>query len=67
MAHWVKDPALPLLWFRIEPWRRFDPWPRNLHRLQVQPKPANQPTDTPPPKKKPHGDLERLSYLPKHT
>ena len=28
----VKDPAMSLLW------HRFDPWPRNFHMLQVQPK-----------------------------
>ena len=36
MAQWVKDPALPLLWHRSQ--LRFDPWLRNFHTLQVQPK-----------------------------
>lgn len=32
MAQWVKDPALSLLWFGI------DPWARNFHILQAWPK-----------------------------
>ena len=31
LAHWVKDPALPQLWLR------FNPWPGNFHVLQARP------------------------------
>ena len=43
MAQWVKDPALLMmqLWLRL--WHRFDPWPRNIHMLWVQPKNKNKP------------------------
>ena len=27
MAQWVKDPALPQLWYRLQLWLRSDPWP----------------------------------------
>ena len=32
MAQGTKNPELPQLWLR------FNPWPRNFHRLQVWPK-----------------------------
>ena len=38
MAQWVKDPAFLQLWHRSQLWLSFDPWPENLHMLQVQPK-----------------------------
>ena len=48
MAQQVKDPVLSLLW------RGFDPWPRNLHVLQTQPKTKTKtktkPSSTPPQK-----------------
>ena len=28
-AQWVKDPALPQLWLRLQLWLRSDPWPGN--------------------------------------
>ena len=34
----LKDSALSLLCFRLILWLRFDPWPRNFHLLQAQPK-----------------------------
>ena len=37
-AQWVKDPVLPQLWQRSQMQLRFDPWPRNFHIPQVQPK-----------------------------
>ena len=37
-GEWVKDPALPQLWHCSKMWLGLDPWPRNFHRLQVQPK-----------------------------
>ena len=30
MAHQVKDPALSLLWLRLQLWCGFNPWPRNF-------------------------------------
>ena len=36
VEQWVKDPVLPQLWHRLQ--LTFDPWPRNFHMLQVQPK-----------------------------
>ena len=38
MAQWVKDPALPLLWFKSLLWHGFDLWPRNFYMLRVRPK-----------------------------
>ena len=38
LAEWVKDRALPQLWCRSQRWLRFDPWPRNFHMSQEQPK-----------------------------
>ena len=35
---WIKDPALSLQRLRSLLWHGFDPWPRNLHMLWVQPK-----------------------------
>ena len=37
-VHWVKDPALSLQRLRLLLWHRCDPWPRNFHMLQVEPK-----------------------------
>ena len=34
----VKDLALSLQWAGLLLWHRFDPWPRDLHMLWVQPK-----------------------------
>ena len=31
----LKDPVLPQLWCRLQMWPGFNPWPRNLHVLQV--------------------------------
>ena len=31
LAHWVKDPALPLLQHRSQMQLGFDPWPGNFH------------------------------------
>ena len=33
----LKDPALPQLWHRLPLQLGFNPWPRNLHMLWVQP------------------------------
>ena len=41
MAQQVKDPVLSLLWFWLQPWLGFDPWPGNFHMLRVQPKKKN--------------------------
>ena len=30
MAQWVKDLALSLLWLWLQPWLRFNSWPREL-------------------------------------
>ena len=38
MAQQVKDPASSLLGIESLLWRGFDPWPRNLHMLQMWPK-----------------------------
>ena len=38
MALQYKDPALPKLWHRSQPWRSFDPWPGNFHMSGVQQK-----------------------------
>ena len=38
VAKWVKELALSLLGFRSLLWHRFNPWPRNFHMPQVQPK-----------------------------
>ena len=38
MAERVKDLELSLQWLRSLLWCRLDPWLRNLHMLQVQPK-----------------------------
>ena len=40
MAKWVKDPALPLLW------KRFDPWPGNLCMMLAQPKKKKKPKNS---------------------
>jgi len=37
-VQWVKDPAMLQLQHRSQLWFGFDPWPRNFHTLQVQPK-----------------------------
>ena len=31
MAQWVKDPALSLLWLRLQLWHWFYLWPQNFH------------------------------------
>ena len=36
LAQWVNDPALLQLWRRSHLRVGFDPWPRELHMLQVQ-------------------------------
>ena len=49
MTQWVKDPALPQLWHRLQLWLRFDPWPENSHMLLVWPKklpPQNKKTSS---------------------
>ena len=38
MAQWVKDLVLSLQWLGLLLWCGFDPWPRNFHMLEVQPK-----------------------------
>ena len=37
VAQWVKDLALPQLWYKLEVQRRFDPWVGNFYMPQVQP------------------------------
>ena len=37
-APWVKDLALPELWYRLQLWLRFSSWTRNFHMPWVQPK-----------------------------
>lgn len=39
MAQWVEDPALP------QQLLVFDPWPRNLHVMHVQPEAKKRYTD----------------------
>ena len=39
VVQWVKDLALPQLWYRWHPWLGFDPWPRNFHLPWVCPPP----------------------------
>ena len=36
LTKWVKDSALLQLWCRLQLRLGFDPWPGNLHMLQVQ-------------------------------
>ena len=36
VAQWVKDLALPQLWYRSQLYLTFSPWPGNFHRLWVQ-------------------------------
>ena len=55
MAQWVKDPALSLQQLRQLLWHRFDPWPRNFHMPQVQPKANKKPT---------HPTQENPEYTP---
>ena len=38
VVQWVKDQVLPHVWHRLQLWLRFDPWPKNFHTPQVQPK-----------------------------
>ena len=38
MAQWVKDLVLSLLWLRLLPWHKFDPWSEKFRVLWVQPK-----------------------------
>ena len=38
VAQWVKDLVFPQLPCRLQLQLRFDPWPRNFHMLQAQPK-----------------------------
>ena len=35
MAQWVKETALSVRQLLLLLWRGFDPWPRNIHMLQV--------------------------------
>ena len=35
VVQWVKDLAVSLLWLWLQLWCGFDPWPRNLHMLEV--------------------------------
>ena len=28
LVQWVKDPALPQLWHKSQPWPGFNPWPK---------------------------------------
>ena len=37
LAHWVGDTELLWLWRRLQLQLHFDPWPGNIHILQVQP------------------------------
>ena len=39
VVQWVKDLALPQLWYRWHPWLGFNPWPRNFHLPWVCPPP----------------------------
>ena len=34
LARWVKDPALPQLWCRLQLWLGFSPWPGNFHMCE---------------------------------
>ena len=36
MVQWVKDPALPQQWHRLQMQLRFNPWPRKFHMPWVQ-------------------------------
>ena len=38
MVQWVKDLALSPLWLWLQLQSIFEPWPRNFHMLQEQPK-----------------------------
>ena len=38
MVQWVKDPALPQLWYRLQLWHRFSPWLWNFHMPWMWPK-----------------------------
>ena len=38
VAQWVKDSALPLLWFRSLLRHKFNPWPRNFFMPWAQTK-----------------------------
>ena len=45
VTQWMKDPVLSMLWLQSLLWRRFDPWPRNFHMMQVRPKKINMHTN----------------------
>ena len=38
VAQWVRYLVLSLLWLKLGLWHRFDPWPENFCKPQVQPK-----------------------------
>ena len=38
MVQWVKDPALPHIWCRLQLQHGFNPSPKNFHKLRVQEK-----------------------------
>lgn len=38
MVPWVRDPALPQLWYSSYMWLRFSPWLWNFHMFWVSPK-----------------------------
>ena len=38
----LKDPELPQLWHRSQPWLRFNPRPGNFHMLQGQVQPLKK-------------------------
>ena len=37
-AWWIKDPVLLQLWYRLQMWLRFHPWPGNFHMPCLWPK-----------------------------
>ena len=65
MAQWVKDLLLPLQWFRLLPWHRFDPWPRNFYMLQAQPKQTNTGWCFPAPYPAHPADTAHITYVKK--
>ena len=42
VVQWVKNLVLPQLWYRLQLWLKFDPWPGNFHMPWAQPKTKNQ-------------------------
>ena len=46
VVQWLKDLALPQLWYRSPLQLRFDPWPENFHMAWVQEKKITWRCDT---------------------